>query len=750
MVPRVLRTKVNDYSYENILDETVSKLAKKDPVAVTILLTNKLQKAIFLEGKSQSRDYSDDDASYVWRPAIEEHQNNWGSPDVKSALVRSLRDTLELAGEKDVLLLKNCLEVLNKHKYLIFRRLELHIYRFYPDEFKDEIERVALGRFTDGEFVHEYYLLLKEAFLNLKESTRNSIVDLIERGPDPGKFQGIEEEFKVYRKRWIVDKLEPIIEYLPDKKEEYEGLLKEVGTSESASFVVTHSAFQEIVPHTELTEQMAVDVVLSFIKSYEIEDKNIPEDDGTARKFKDIVEHNPLEYSSKCMELFSVHPIFVARLFWGLTGATKKKIKIDWDSTLSFAETIIDKLKNEPKERLSDGIIEHLADLLETNLLQDDKSIPFSKVDQVWQILKKMVLISNDDSSWTNDYPNSSYDSYTISINSAIGRAMHAVMQYTVWAYHGFKTLNKKPERLENDVRLLFEQRLDPNIDKTISTHAVFGFHINNLFALDKEWTTQNIQNIFKKGEFSILGDAAWEAHLLQKIYSNVFVRLYSEYERRVLLLKTHKAKDGKSKDPAKRICQHIGIIYLSNIDGSDKMFELFLKNANDELIGLCIETIGRALEHHKRDKTVPKRDLKKLWGRNNIQKYPEIGWFFINSPLERSYNIQTLVKCLESTKGQISPIHKIPKQLVNYAEEFPLQTILCIEKIIDAYRKGWELYHMKDELKQIINTIKQSGNTEAIEISDKIIHTLGQSGFEEFRELLKNESSLPRPSGSW
>lgn len=92
-----------------------------------------------------------------------------------------------------------------------------------------------------------------------------------------------------------------------------------------------------------------------------------------------------------------------------------------------------------------------------------------------------MVLISNDDSSWTNDYPNASYDSYTISINSAIGRVMHAVMQYTVWVYYGFKALKKQPDRLENDVRSLFEQRLDPNIDRTISIHAVFGFHIHNL-----------------------------------------------------------------------------------------------------------------------------------------------------------------------------------------------------------------------------------------------------------------------------
>ena len=136
---------------------------------------------------------------------------------------------------------------------------------------------------------------------------------------------------------------------------------------------------------------------------------------------------------------------------------------------------------------------------------------------------------------------------------------------------------------------------MDPSIDKTISTHAVFGFHIHNLFALDKKWTTQNIQNIFKTGEFSILGDAAWESHLLQKVYStSVFHSLYSEYEKRAGLLKTEKPKDDKLIDPYKRFSQHIAVLYHQKIEGSDKIFELFLKNANDDLIGLCIETIGR------------------------------------------------------------------------------------------------------------------------------------------------------------
>ena len=74
---------------------------------------------------------------------------------------------------------------------------------------------------------------------------------------------------------------------------------------------------------------------------------------------------------------------------------------------------------------------------------------------------------------------------------------------------------------------------------------------------------------------------------------------------------------------------------------------------------------------------------------------------------------------------------------MARYAEEFPLLTILCVEKIIGAYQNNWEIYPMRDEIKKIIKTIKQSEDEEALEKSKKVINLLGQMGYEEFRELL-------------
>jgi len=736
MKTRRFTIKTDHYFYEKILDEKISKIAQKNPVVITQVLTDKLRKAIFLEGKSENRDYSKDDISYVWRPAIEEHPNNWGLPDVKSLLVSSLRDTLEIAGEKDIELLKKALAIIKKENYSIFKRLELFVYKNYFKEFMPEIEKIILDYFGRGEYLHEYYLLLKSSFPHISSELKTKLLELIDKGPNKEKFHGTSEEFEMYKKRWRVDKLEPIISYLPEKKEEYDKLLKEVGQSELSSFVVTHSAFQEVKQPTELTDEMTVDEVISYVNKYQVSKEIFPEEDGSARKFKELVLEKPQEFSSKSMNLQPIHPIFYSRFFGGLTDAIKGKKTIDWDSVLQLSEKIINKIDDEIYQSMKKSILSYMAGLLDVGLLHDDNSIKFSNKEQVWKVLENIINHSKGDDGWSKNYPEGNTDSMMISINSATGRAMHALMQYTVWCYYGFKNEGKILEELVPEAKKLLETSLDPNVDNSISTHAVFGFHLHNLFALDKKWTKANIYKIFPGGDNSLLGDAAWESYLFQKLYRNIFVELKEEYEKRIIALKTLKPRKIAIRDPWTRMAKHIGQCYLSNIKNADYLFELFLKNAPENLLKVCIEDIGRILEYHKKEQTQLPIDLKGLWSRPEIMSRPESGWFFVNSPLEKEWNIKKLSECLDATSGKISPIHQIPKELLEYSKEFPFETMVCVEKIVNANLKGWELYHMKDELKEILKNIKSSSNEEAIKKMNIVLDILGKSGFEEFREL--------------
>lgn len=732
-----IKSKIDHYSYEEILNKQIPKLAEKDPITATRLLANKLDKAISFKIESRGYKKSGDDGSYGWRPAIEEHENNLEIHDIESMLVGSLRDTLETAGRQNIDTLKKALDIIKEKKYFVFRRLELHIYRLFAEHFTSEIEAAAVEYFGKYEFVHEYYLLLNKTFPSLTKPTQEKILSFIKDGPDPAKFRGESEEFEVYKKRWMVDKLEPIKDYLSKETQDtYNELVKEVGTSELSNFVVYRSVFQEIHPPTDLQDNMDPDEVISFIKSYKVEG-GILLDDGTASKFKEFVEKSPLDYSKKALELTTLHPIFSYKLLWGLTEAAKKKEKIDWENVLLLCEHIIQNATNEEYQNTLESIIGSMSDLLETGMQFFENSISFDHRSRIWTILEKLANLAESDSSWEYDYPKRGFDAFGISINSALGRAMHAVMQYSVWYYHGLKKKGDTPTKLADEVKCLLNKRLDPAIDKTIATHAVFGFHFANLLLLDKEWTLSNLQNVFKKNEYAILGDAAWDAYTIQKIYSNVFAALKSEYEYRINDLKTKEPSEETRRDARKRLAEHIGLTYLLKIKGSDELFELFLKKAPPNLIGYCLEFIGRRLEDYKKEGKLPEQDIKTLWGRKEIQKYPESCWFFVHSPFDKKFNLDMLANTLDETKGKFDPLYFVPEKLEVYANDFPLETLQILEKMLVAYQKSWEIHQIQDHARNIIQIVKKGNNQKAIEKANEIINFLGGLGYERFRDLL-------------
>ncbi len=109
-----MRSKIDHYSYEEILNKQIPKLAEKDPITATKLLANKLDKAIAIKIGGRGYKKSGDDGSYGWRPAIEEHENNLDVRDIESMLIGSLRDTLEIAGTQNIETLRKALDIIKE------------------------------------------------------------------------------------------------------------------------------------------------------------------------------------------------------------------------------------------------------------------------------------------------------------------------------------------------------------------------------------------------------------------------------------------------------------------------------------------------------------------------------------------------------------------------------------------------------------------------------------------------------------
>ena len=721
----------NSHYYKQSLNETIPKIAQKDPVVATQILAEILHKSIHLDGKARDVDYSKNDHSHWWRPAIEEHPNNRSGFEIKSLLVSSLLDVLQVAAEKDIDQLKRSLGIIGKENYIIFKRLKLFIYKDHFSEFKSEIEKSIIEYFDNVKYRHEYYLLLQSVFPHLDSKIKSQLLELIDNGPDVERLQDILKT-EGYRKRWRVDRLEPIIAYVPEKKREYDQLVKEIGTSELSSFPLVSSVSYQVREPTELTEQMTVDETMSYVNKYSVKDDRFSEDDGTVRKFGEMVSKDPKTYSTKSLELLPLRPIFYSELFYALTGAVREETQIDWNVALQLCKRVVDNVDDKFYDTARENVLLRMAELIEVGLSYSKSSIPFANRKQVWVVLETIVSKCQGDGRWVDDQPDGNIDADMISINSHTGQAMSALIQYSVWCYYGLKEDGIRAE-LVSEAKDLLELRLDPAIDGSISTHAVLGRHLHNLLALDRKWTHKNIPKIFAGGDNNLLGNAAWEVFVLQHPYQEVFIELKDEYEKRITTLQTRIR--GDSNDATIKMAQHMGLYYLSGIQNSGYLFDLFLKHAPSNLIGKCIEHIGAILKLHKKEGTMPSVSLRELWNRPKIMERQEHGWLFVNSPLEKDWNIKQLSKCLDKTLGRIEPDWEIFQELSEYSKRFPLETMACVEKIVNTNIDRPE-FQRTAEIRKIFKDIKSSHDNAAIDIMNRTLDTLGKAGFEDFREF--------------
>ena len=724
---------IDTYYYEQILKDHIHVLYGKDHDAVIQILAKKLSKANCLANKTYQEPKKDPkmDTSFVWRPAIEEHEQNSGF-DLRSHLVTSIRRILEKSESLGIDSLKKSLRILDDYDYYIFRRLEIYFHGRHPVEFSEEINRLSIECFGKYALKHEYYHMLKNCYPYLKSEIREKILGIISKGPNFEDYSLTEEEFETYKKRWRIEKLSPIVEYLPDLQDEYDSLVKPHERSNLIEFAVYHESSSQVTYTSDLSEDMTITEVIDFIKSYDTPQGIFLEEDGSGRVFKELVENNPEEYSRLATELLPCHGLFHFRFLNGLSEIKDKKL--DWDAVLTFCEyVIITSPSNDIK--ILDSILDYFGDLLQNNLVYDKTGIPFALRDRVWNVLSKAIAIAPPDTTWSENYLDNNWSARGISINSSIGRLCYAMIQYALWCYHGLKEQDLPPRELVPEVKSVIESMLSIEQEYSISVHAVLGHYFHQLFALDEKWAKSKIGLIFTHDKLRTkFGDAAWDAYMSQTVYPKSFNALFDEYIYRI----SHPAKktDSSSNDVQKQLAQQIGLIYLHALRRSNELFETFLDKSDPRILEDCLNWIGRSLKDWK-SATPPKMNVSKFVSYPKIRSHPSAGWLFLNPSMPKLERMRLLGSILDETEGEISPIHWIPEELEKFAEEYPLETIECADKIVKHYQTSWKMHSMCRHFGNIFPLIIKTEQAPAIAKMQETIHFLGSLGYHDFKEFL-------------
>jgi hypothetical protein len=423
------------------------------------------------------------DESYIWRPAIEDHEQTWRHEDPKDLLISAIRSgvepyaqyfktthTADLASELNQLLEST-------PAFSVFKRLKLHLFRLHLNDCLSQIETAVIEDFDNVEAWHEYSLLLGDAFQRLTEETRTKYLELVDKGPSGEHEDG-------YIRRWKTRKLSAVRMHLSASElDHFKELEAEAGRLETPNFLSTHGATW-IGPTSPKTEEdlsaLLINAVVEHLATWTpVDDRSSPSRKGLSRTLSALVAKNGEDYSADARRFYDqrIRPVYLHSLFLGFGEALKNKADLNWDGILSLASDIVrDARSNKlPQFELSegdedfetkwDGVYQQIASLLKSGLANPVGGLPFGSRSEIWSVIEFLCEHPDPTPEYEKEYGGDNMDPATLSINTVRGMAFHALFAYIFWCDRHHKT-TKGSDRLPPEARKVLESHLDTSFDE--------------------------------------------------------------------------------------------------------------------------------------------------------------------------------------------------------------------------------------------------------------------------------------------
>jgi len=775
--PRAV-SKADSYRVQTLVERDLAFFLEHRPLEMLRIVQRNLERAIEIEERDNH------DGSWIWRPAIEPHEQNLEFGEIKDLLVdaavQALSSVVKTMPDQGRMILEAYLD----HRYSIFRRLAIHTIRLNADLWPDLVEHLFRDQQyqEDTEVHHEYWLLMHDIYDSLPSSIQDSFVErLLNRLP---KKQMEDEVLYHSQRHWVLMQLWAIRDSLSsdEHRKVLAELEKEYGEPDHPSFLSYSSELVGSIspktpedlskmPHEEILAELRKELPFDFVDG--------PTQEGLADALKAAVVSNPQHFAPMAPKLFGsdIPPIYTYHALWGFREAWKES-KFDWEPVLELCDEVSRTSEEtldscEPPD-MSPGYWmttyasarSAVADLLEIGVVRDDNAIPHRLLGRVRDIL----LVLADDPNPSPEYERKWGIEHTSGIlglvlNVTRGKAVEALLQY---ALHVARISAQEQEagerpfppgsRMEEVVRDKLTEKLDKQADPSSAVHALFGKYFPNLYYLDKEWVVNHLEDIFpRQPDMSDYWEAAWDGYLFRGDFFGYLYEILRPYYRYAIEQMALGAQGKAGSELSRgRLARHLAALYwrgIEKLEDDDSLTPLFFDSAPDEIRAGFVVGLRAALRKIK-----PSADseewlrVKALWEmrvraigeiaerEGQLTSFiKELGAFTSWVPLipEDLGNFYSMIKVSGLVSENPDAI-KLLKFLPSVAGDHAPFVVSFLEKLLQQDRGPWFLATEYDTIRTILEAAMSSGDEQARSCAVRVTNLFGERGDERYRDLLR------------
>lgn len=684
---------------------------------------------------------SDTSHSYLWRPAIGDHEQN--NSERRGFLVAAIRDAaVALIADETAEEIRSALS-----SDLLSKRIWIHVVSRWTGG-AGEADRLIREDdvLADYRLTHETAELLRAHFASLGSAATDRVFAWIDGDSADDDLDDLQKRRRrLNRYSFIRDALSS------ERLAEFESLVDELGEpSPTADFLTYAGTFAGSTSPLDpaVAASMTPAALAEFAASWAPDSgfawPPAPSIDGLAATVRVAVKERPDLFSSEAMRFSELEPTIVRSVLNGFDDALRGESQIAWGSVFELCASVAAHPFEEgdpgqvgdgdPGFRWARGAV---TDLLRTAFDAQHLLSPSWRA-TAWNLIVRLVADPNPDEAHEERYGGDNMDGFTLSLNTNRGKAVNAAVKYGLW-------LHRNDDSVEiPELFALIDTRLDEQVERSVAVRSAIGRWFPWLQLLNPQWAEARATSVFGAPESpSRLGLAAWASFLAYtEPYDSVYGLLAPWYRAAIDRGFDAEFSAGRGHEPGETVGEHVAALAWRGVAPPD-VYLAFLDEATDSLAGRVVRFIGRAVANSSEVAPQILDRLQAIWE----QRLPVLE----DAPTDHAAEIQAFGSWVASGKfdpdwslphfGHALSMAGVPQD--SYAVLDMLATtsvqpgiaLRALVQMTSQRTNAWDPVSWRESAKVIVERAIEAGSSRA-EVED-VIDFFVRSGDHSFRHLM-------------
>lgn len=764
--------------------ESIARVRSRATVAALADILNEMLVIEFgepPEGESVLPDHS-----LYWHGRVVDDAERSAKSLVAVAILRAacVAADLEEAGAAYVF------ERLSRYRWEIFQRLRLTFLAERPvfDQRALDYAIDDADLFNAPFLKDEYRDLVAAHLADASPDVRESVINRIKRGPDQeqvARFVGDGEQdsetAKSFRENWKRHRLRVFGDEPPPELRELANELGTVGESLSKTQRdldrYGFSAEGGVVggPTSPLSSEelqdMSPEDLIEYLIIWEPEEgPDAPTPAGLATVIAGRIQDD-VDWAATFLKKSAdsaIEATYLRGALEGLAAALKANQPIPWDEALNFVEWLV----AQPPDPPASGSPAQYFDYRDPGLVWARKiaadflsdaaggdSVPEEHRDQLWNAVEALV---RSEATWigSNDVPTSMNGVLHVELNDLGGKAAEALLDVAFYDYRAWQRTEPESGDWPNRSRLrpLLDLILEQSGEPGIAARSAVGRYLPQIMLLDEELLETHRNTLFVGAIEEPFQNPVFVSYIVRgRLYDPVFQALRPLYMTAVSATAEHEnpwTSGEESFRPGRHLLSHLVGAYRRGwltLPADSELLDAAFTSANPDDAAHVWWQIYRYWSEAEK---VPPTDVQRVaelleWrigkleeeGRDEDQQRDEaegLAWVAMADRIPHADMLPLLLRIVHLSRGNVPIAGALWEHLSRMTAVDVHKAVETAVLVIGAELRGDYPHFNFEEVAPVLRTGLASQDSDTRDLAERVIHRLGDRGFEQFGQLLR------------